>query len=142
MRENWRRLRENGRKLSKLGDRHYWTQICNIIQVAMSNKPNIKCGSENCRVHSQYICFCYQKEKTKSRELGEYSFNCSRSKEIETHIKTWITNLLSKMENTTSSLTSKLPEYANFKHCQKTLSLPTFLKFLREKITHGLLHIG
>ena len=112
-------------KSSKLGDRRYWTQIRDMMQLAMSNKPNVKRGSENCGIHSRYICFGFRKEQTKSGELGEYSFDRSCSEEIQTDVKNQIAGLVTKMENMAATLTSKLPEYAHFKQCQKALSLPT-----------------
>ena len=112
-------------KSSKLGDRRYWTQIRKMMITSMSNKPDIKRGPDCKGVHSRYICFGYRKEQTKSGVLGEYAFNRDCKKQTEMDIKKQVEGLVSKMENTAATLTSKLPEYAHFKKCQKALSLPT-----------------
>ena len=46
-------------------------------------------------------------------------------KEKEKSIKQSIADLAGKMESSSASLTSKLPETYHFKECRKVLSLPT-----------------
>ena len=108
-----------------MGDREFWADVRESLKLAMTCKPNVKRGEDNCGVHSRYICFGYRKEQAKSGELGQYAFtpNCDADKESQ--ITKRIAALVGKMENTATTLCSLLPEYSHFKKVQKMLSLPT-----------------